>query len=836
MKFKYLSLLCLTLGIWQCSTPTKSEYPAVLFTINSFDVPNSKMEVSFTVKNPTQETWQGGQWTLHWNQFSGKIIPESLPEGIRLLPTKNSQYWILSMGENHSLAPGETLQFSLVQTGIMERIVMGPIGFFVHHSQSNQLYDLEHTIEWENAKGVEGLQLPTAADRFAAYEGLSPLPKEELHWVIPTPKSLEYDGKTTNMPQTLQIDFKNFADHADFLTQKLQVGIQTPIQSVSSNWANVQILQNNALDSEAYLLNITAEAISIQTKDYGGLFYAITSLHQILLIAEKEGNGLPLLQIEDAPRFKNRGFMTDISRNFFPLEKLLQVLDHMAFYKLNLLDVKLADDEGWRIEISGLPELTALGSKRGFSTDEKDRLFPMYGSGSGERPSTGSGYYTRNDFITLLKEAKLRNIRVVPQVSFPSHARAAVMAMKARYEHFLSLGDEVAANEFRLHDPEDKSEYTSAQLFKDNVICICEDSSYRFFEKVLMEIKSMYAEANLPMDVYNIGADELPYGVWQKSPICEAYLNEHPEIKDLQELYNANVKRLSQIISEQGARMAGWEDVLLIHSEKSQSEISINMDLKDIDFTPYVWNNIWGGGREDMIYKLNNLGIPAIMSNSSAFYFDMTHDRDIDNGGLSWSGYVNYKDSWGTEPLDVFANKVKLEELGIDEEYVAKTERLHQDAATNFLGIQSQLWTETATSEKEFDRLFMPNLPVFAQRAWSPRESWLNALSAAEQLPSMTKSWNIFTNTLGQRQLPLLDKLYEGIDYELPKPGGIVKEGMLYVRQQFPGLAVHYTTDGSEPTVNDPLYSEAVAVRSSAIIRLRSFDSNGRGGKSITLN
>ena len=267
--------------------------------------------------------------------------------------------------------------------------------------------------------------------------------------------------------------------------------------------------------------------------------------------------------------------MIDLSRNFFPKKKLLQILDYMAYYKLNVLDARLSDDEGWRIEIPGLEELTKIGSNRGYTKNEKDRLFPMYGSGSGKKDSQGNGYLSRSDFTEILRAAKKRNIRVVPQVSFPSHARAAVIAMKVRYENLLEKGDFAAANEFRLHDPNDASEYISAQLFKDNTICICEPGAFRFFEKVFTEIKSMYTEVNLPMKTFNIGADELPFGVWQKSPICEEYLKQNPDINTYQSLYDESVKRLNKIISDSGAQMAGWEDVLLTHSEKSQSEIKV---------------------------------------------------------------------------------------------------------------------------------------------------------------------------------------------------------------------------------------------------------------------
>ena len=36
--------------------------------------------------------------------------------------------------------------------------------------------------------------------------------------------------------------------------------------------------------------------------------------------------------------------------------------------------------------------------------------------------------------------------------------------MKVRYESLMARGEVDAANEFRLHDPNDKSEYISAQL------------------------------------------------------------------------------------------------------------------------------------------------------------------------------------------------------------------------------------------------------------------------------------------------------------------------------------------------------------------------------------
>ena len=68
----------------------------------------------------------------------------------------------------------------------------------------------------------------------------------------------------------------------------------------------------------------------------------------------------------------------------------------------------------------------------------------------------------------------------------------------------------------------------------------------------------------------------------EKSPICDEYINNSSDINSYQDLYDSSLKRINKTIVSNGARMAGWEDVLLIHSEKSQSEIDINKNLLDL--------------------------------------------------------------------------------------------------------------------------------------------------------------------------------------------------------------------------------------------------------------
>ena len=121
-----------------------------------------------------------------------------------------------------SFGPGEKFSFSAIQNGIMRRLVMGPVGFFVNDKKNNKLYDLESKIIWQNAMGLENLSIPSSADRYLMYEGIETLPKEELHWVIPTPSKIVLQDENFDFPKSLNIDFGTFKNDQEFLKTYLQ--------------------------------------------------------------------------------------------------------------------------------------------------------------------------------------------------------------------------------------------------------------------------------------------------------------------------------------------------------------------------------------------------------------------------------------------------------------------------------------------------------------------------------------------------------------------------------------------------------------------------------------
>ena len=629
-------------------------------------------------------------------------------------------------------------------------------------------------------------------------------------------ENLDLDINTVNsiLSQNFNIEFNNYSDSVD---------------------SDIIVQFSEKFLKESYELSINENKIQIKASDKAGALYGIQSLKQLMLSSKLDNTKLKHVFINDSPRFSYRGMLLDISRNFYGPDKIKQILDYLSFFKINHLDFRLTDDEGWRLEIPGLEELTEVGSKRAYTKDEFESLIPMYGSGP-DTNSTGSGYLSKVDFIDILQYADNRNIKIIPQISFPSHIRSAIISMDARYQKYMELGNKDEAEKYLLSDPDDKSEYYSAQGFDDNIACICRESAFTFYEKVIDEIYLMYQEAGVEMDKFGVAADELPYGAWQKSPICNKFMEDNSIVGDYNALYEMMQTRVYNKILSYNATMTGWDDILLKLTEKNQSETQIKDFFKGDDILLFVWKNDWGGGRQDMIYKFANLGYKTVMSNSSAFYFDMVDDKDLDNVGLSWSGYADYKDMWTVDVFDIFNDSYGVKKNNISKEYIESSEKLKSTNRDNIIGIQSQIWSETIRNEDILDYMFMPNIIVFSQKAWSKDPKWISVQDKNEREITLNHEWNKFRNTIGQRVLPMIENIYGGLSYDLPKPGGIIKNDSLYANSAFPGLSIKYTLDGSLPNSESMNYKNPVKLNQDDIVNLRLFDNKGRGGYTIQVD
>ncbi len=594
----------------------------------------------------------------------------------------------------------------------------------------------------------------------------------------------------------------------------------------------------NGVSREAYRLSIGGDGVSIQGSDPAGVFYGIQSLLAVVpldvYMNRQQTISIGYLEIEDAPRFHHRSQHIDVSRNFQTKETLFRIIDILSFYKINHLLLHLTEDEGWRIEIDGLPELTGIGAKREhLGSPAEAGVHPAYGSGPmAYAPETfGSGYYSKQDFVEILNYAKARHVRVIPAVNFPGHARAAIKSMEARYQRLFAEGREEEAEMYRLIDPEDRSVYFSAQSFNDNVVSVARESTYRFYEKVVDEIARLYEQAGLKLEIFHTGGDEVPEGAWTLSPMAAALLETLPGIDDPKNLQIYFFRELNRRLAGKAIQIHGWEEVGL--TKAPDGTYHPNPEFARGNVVPYIWNNLFDNA--DLGYRMANAGYPVILCNVTNFYFDLANDNDPEEPGLYWGGFVNTRNAWTFAPFDFFKTTYKTNmgsPIDTDREFKNMV-RLRPAARRNIIGLQAQLWGETVRGNEMLEYHLLPKLLGFAERAWGAERPWENIRDVAIREELIRNEWNIFANTLAVKELPRLSFIYGGYIYRLPLPGAMVEEGFLKANVEFPGLIIRYTTDGAEPDGLSPVYDDPVPF--TGTVRLKSFDAAGRSSRTSIL-
>ncbi|KPK82843.1 MAG: hypothetical protein AMS27_13850 [Bacteroides sp. SM23_62_1] len=807
----------------------------------------------FVIINNSRFTFDSAGWVLYYNQLPRRIIQESIIGDVNVNHI-NGDLFCITPSKEFKLIPGDTARIRFDGRGWIINVSDTPQGlFFVFSDENNEelacvpvknyqvkpFPDLERVYPF-----VADMPLPTPEWQYFVNQTTTRVGTDQLQKIIPSPVLMATSGRKVVIGEGVMVHYEEGLEgEAGILAKILEnvFGKEPMVMKSSVSGPGIIALKVGEVNvndrtKEAYKLESTPDrGIIITGSDNAGIFYGIQSLKALLPLevfhkAQPELE-IDALSISDAPAFEYRGMHLDLARNFNSKQTIMKLIEIMSFYKLNHLHLHLTDDEGWRLEIRNIPELTEVGGYRGHSMNGSVFLPPAYGSGPFADPETsyGSGYLSREDFIEILQFAHTRHVKVIPEINMPGHARAAIRAMEVRYHRLLREGMEEGAERFRLIDPSDTSNYSSAQNYNDNVVCVCKESVYTFYESVVEEIIEMYKDAGVPLTTIHTGGDEVPRGVWEGSPACNQFLFNNPSVGGITNLQAYFFGRIAEILEEHGLIAAGWEEVAM--RSLGGDEWEPNPELIGHQVFPYVWNSL--DENLDLGYRLANGGYPVILCNVTNFYFDLACNHQPEEPGLYWGGYVDTRKAFEFIPFDFFRSSfINTRGQPFNPEVDFKDmERLKPEAKENILGLQGQLWSETIRGQEMAEYLYLPKMIGLAERAWVGQTEWASIPDVEERIKAIDKDWNIFANTIGQRELPRLDYIFGGFRYRIPPPGAVIQDGQLYANITFPGLEIRYTTDESEPTNRSTLYENPVSV--TGTVKLKAFDTRGRGSRTV---
>ena len=568
---KHFARLLCVLGVLSFCSCSKEAPMSLHWEMGKNDVTPGVCELYITMTNLSNKPITNDGWILYFNYMSlHPIFTEG--EEIKQTELQASYHSIEPTKDFVTLQPDSSRTFKLRFRGNVIRQTSCPEGFFL--------------VKTKNGKVQPGkpISIPCTYAPFTR-------PEQMKRGIVTWEKTPYADGPYV-------YDYVKHILNSP-INENVQPLLPQPKQAVYTDGvcevgkAELVVRTDANMVKEGYTLIITPEQITIEASDEAGVFYAKQTLKQW-------GELIPCGKVIDYPDLHHRGIMLDVVRNYYPVDSIYRILDIMAYHKLNVLHFHLTDDEAWRLEIPGLPQLTKIGGRRGYTTDESECLLPMYcGGWDPDAPTTANGYITREKYIELLRYAGERHIRVIPEIDMPGHMRAAKKAM----------GNLLTDSAF------DARVYKSAQNYTDNVIDVTKPYAIEFIDHVITEIVKMHQEANHPLTIFNIGGDEVPKGALTK------------------EEHQAFIDQVLAILQRYNLQPMGWEEITHFCQPESKAIC-------------YSWLN-----SNTTPLEMAEAGYPVVLANANHLYFDFAYCNHHEEKGLNWGGYTDEYRSFDWEPL-----------------------------------------------------------------------------------------------------------------------------------------------------------------------------------------
>ncbi|MDB5019515.1 MAG: beta-N-acetylhexosaminidase [Pedobacter sp.] len=538
---------------------------------------------------------------------------------------------------------------------------------------SHQVYSQDVSVENTSFEEETGIAVPTA-----------PIA------IIPEPVSLIKHTGSFILPRNVSIQAEKTPE-TKLVVDYLQLHLSIPTGSfitpyTSSLTPTIKLIINQqanpSLGKEGYQLTVLPKSITIKANQSAGLFYGVQTLFQLFpkeieskeLVSGKRW-AVPCVDITDYPKLGWRGLMFDVARHFFTKDEVKLYIDAMAKYKFNLLHLHLTDDEGWRVEIKGLPRLTEVGAWN----VKKVGTFGDFIPPTADEPRTYGGFYTQNDIKEIVQYAKDRFVNILPEIDVPGHSLAAIVS-------YPELSCTPGAETYKVRSGEkimDWSKGAPPIALVDNTLCPANEKAYVFLDTVLTQIAALF-----PFEYIHMGGDEAPINYWQNNSAVKA-LMQREGLKNIEQVQGYFEKRVKTIVESKGKKFIGWDEIL-------ENELPANTTVMS-----------WRG----MKYGIDaaKKGHEVVMSPTTFAYLDYMQSDAITEPKVYAS--LRLSKTYEFDPVPA----------GVDPKYI--------------IGGQANLWSEQVYTIRQAEYMTWPRGMAIAESVWSPnaKKNWATFLPKVEQ-------------------------------------------------------------------------------------------------------
>ncbi len=344
-------------------------------------------------------------------------------------------------------------------------------------------------------------------------------------------------------------------------------------------------------EDESYILDVSTASARLRASTPLGTMHGLQTFLQLVEVSPN-GFAVPVVTIQDQPRFPWRGLMIDSARHFIPLDVIRRNIDGMEAVKMNVFHWHLSENQGFRVESKKYPKLHELGS---------DAL-----------------YYTQDEIRDLVAYARDRGIRVVPEFDMPGHSTAWFVGHP---ELASGQGPYAIERKWGIFDP--AMDPTNEKV-------------YKFLDDLIGEMARVF-----PDHYFHIGGDEVNGKEWDANPKIQVFMKTHG-IKNNEALQAYFSGRVQKLVTKHGKTVIGWDEVLVegvpkdivIQSWRGQASLAkaAKQGYRGILSNGYYLDLGWSAARH---YAVDP------MSGDAANLSPQEKQRILGGESCMWAEYVN---------------------------------------------------------------------------------------------------------------------------------------------------------------------------------------------------
>ncbi len=631
--------------------------------------------------------------------------------------------------------------------------------------------------------------------------------------IVPKASQISFSGASTNLTPGFRISTNSeqlhplkgiFSDEFYMLT-----GIRN---ETTDGTQEIELVLDDSWPQETYELDVNSDQIKITGGSYQAVSMGLVSLLQLM----NDKLEVPELQFKDSPETAYRSLMIDLARGWHDMATLKEIITLCKWYKINYLHLHLTDDQSFTFPSTAYPQLMTEG--RSFSLEGLKEL---------------------NEY------AYQHGVTLVPEIDVPGHSTQFIRKMPAL---------------FGIGKPE-KNSYT---------ISMGKEEVYEALNTIIKEIADVFTYS----PYIHIGGDEAFFTGMEDDPETVAYMKKH-KLPNLDELFRHFLVRLNDMVRANNKQTIVWAGF----GEEGEIEIPKNMVVM-------LWESQYYDPQ-----KLVDEGFPVINASFKPLYVVNNRKWDADYIYTDWNlkRWESWTNT-GSSFVGVEVDDTKKSLLGatmcvweqnqinqvhrLRERLPAMAEHLWNTSASDLSDFRSRLADtdaklskllrpfEVNTSGRTFPDMTEGN---FYEHLWFSNQLQIGAVTTLDGMTlrfttdgtdvnagsplltnpiTLTESGHVKIQAFDQAEQAIGQPFYQryflrpitatatNLWKELP-PGSWEKlrfEGQmsLSLATTFSDYDLHYTTDGSSPKADSPVYTEPVSFDKTTQVRAQLFDKGGR--------